>query len=101
MLCCLQYVQLAFTMYEQYYYYAAALLSITLLSGFASTFQLYRKRLQLFQAVAQRHLVPIVQAGLVRYAKHQLVGDLTAKTVNFVPQGMQNLLHCSCGILQS
>ena len=66
-MCCVQYVELAFTLYEQYFVYAGALLAITLLSGFASTVELYYKRLQLYRAVAQRHVVPIVQAGRVRY----------------------------------
>ena len=66
----MQYAQLAFTMYEHYLFYAAALLGTTLFSGFASTAELYRKRVQLYQAVAQRRIVLIVHAGHVRYALH-------------------------------
>lgn len=62
----MQYVELAFTMYEQYFFYAAALLSLTFIAGFVSTKELYRKRLQLYNAVATRHFIPLVQAGRVR-----------------------------------
>lgn len=64
---CVQLVELAFIMYEQYYAYAGLLLAITIAAGFASSYELYRKRVQLYNAVAQRHLIPIVQAGHVRY----------------------------------
>lgn len=54
-------------MYEQYYFYAAALLALTITSGFLSTRRLYQKRLQLYRAVAQVNFVPLVQGGYVRY----------------------------------
>ena len=63
----MQLVELAFIMYKQYHAYAGLLLAITIAAGFASSYELYRKRLQLYNAVAQRHLIPIVQAGHVRY----------------------------------
>ena len=61
-----QFVELAFTMYEQYYYYAAMLYGFTFIVGFASTKELYRKRVQLYNAVAQSHFIPLVSAGCVR-----------------------------------
>ena len=64
--CSVQFVELAFTMYEQYYYYAAALYGLTLTCSFVSTKELYRKRVQLFKAVAQSHFIPLVSAGHVR-----------------------------------
>ena len=59
-------MELAFTMYEQYYYYAAILYGITAVAAFASTKELYRKRVQLYNAVAQSHFIPLVNAGHVR-----------------------------------
>ena len=53
-------------MYEQYFFYAAALLSLTFFGGYVSTKELYTKRLQLYNAVATRHFIPLVQAGRVR-----------------------------------
>ena len=63
----LQYVGLAFNMYEQYDSHAAALLALTITSGFLSTRRLYQKRLQLYRAVAQVNFVPLVQGEYVRY----------------------------------
>ena len=65
-MCFVQFVELAITMYEEYYYYAAMLYGLTFIAGFASTRQLYRKRVQLFNAVAQSHFIPLVSAGRVR-----------------------------------
>ena len=62
----MQFSELAFTMYEQYYYYAAMLYGLAFTAGFFSTKELYRKRVQLINAVAQSHLVPLVNAGRVR-----------------------------------
>ena len=61
-----QFVELAMTMYEGYYYYAAILYGVTAVAAFVSTKELYRKRLQLFQAVAQSHFIPLVNAGRMR-----------------------------------
>ena len=63
----MQYVELAWTVYIRYYPYAGALFGITIISGFLSTVELYRKRMQLFRAATHHHLVPIVEAGHVRY----------------------------------
>ena len=61
-----QFVELAVTMYEQYYWYAAILYGLSFIVGFASTKELYRKRVQLYNAVAQSHCIPLVSAGHVR-----------------------------------
>lgn len=53
-------------MYEGYYYYAGVLLATTLISGFMSTRVVRKKRLQLYNSVAQRRVVPLVQHGRVR-----------------------------------
>ena len=63
---CVQYVELAFTMYKQFYCYAAVLLTITLLASYFSTKELYSKRLQLYNAVAQRRCIPLVSGAYVR-----------------------------------
>lgn len=63
---CLQYVELAYTLYEGYSVYAAALLATTLISGVISTRVSYLKRLQLYTSVAQQRVVPLVQRGRVR-----------------------------------
>lgn len=53
-------------MYEQCYCYAAVLLSLMFAAGMVSIKELYRKPLQLYNAVAQHSLAPLVQAGHVR-----------------------------------
>ena len=63
----MQCVELAFTMYEQYYYYAAALLGVTVVSCFTAVRLAYVKRMQLYASISQRQVVPIVQRGYVRY----------------------------------
>ena len=62
----MQYAELAFTMYEGYYYYAAILLNISLIAGFLSTVGAYQRRMQMYTSVAQRRLLPLVQKGYVR-----------------------------------
>ena len=62
----MQYVELAFTFYEEYYWYAAFLLTISLASGYLSTIALYQKRLRLYTSIAKHHLVPYVFEGCVR-----------------------------------
>ena len=62
----MQYAELAFTFYEQYYWYVAFLLVITLASGYISTIALYQRRLRLYTSIAQHHLVPYVHEGYVR-----------------------------------
>lgn len=62
----MQYVELAFTMYEGYRYYAAILLAISLVAGYVATMAAYQKRLQLYTSIAQHHLLPRVLGGVVR-----------------------------------
>lgn len=64
--CDVQFVGLAFNMWEQYYIYAAVLLALTLTSAFFFTMRLYQKKMQLYLAVSQRHIVPLVTNGIVR-----------------------------------
>ena len=63
---CMQFVELAYQLYEQHWWYAGLLLSITVLSSIFGVAPLYAQRLQLYKSVASRHIVPIVQAGYVR-----------------------------------
>ena len=62
----MQYMQLAFIMYEGYLYYAAILLAISLVSGYVATMAAYQKRLHLYTSIAQHHLLPRFLGGLVR-----------------------------------
>ncbi len=64
----LQYVELAYLMYELRYYYAGILYLISFSANLASCWTLYWKRMELYTAIRQCRLVPIVQAGIVRYA---------------------------------
>ena len=63
----LQYLELGFTFYQNYIPYASILLFITLASAFFATRGHYRKRVALYNSVRQRHLVPMVISGSVRY----------------------------------
>ena len=63
---CLQAVELAFHVYERYYWYAGLLCSITLLSSFTAVAPLYQKRLQLYSSVVSQQVIPLLQAGRVR-----------------------------------
>lgn len=67
-LCCcfMQYAELAFSIYEEYYVSGTILLAITLVSGVLSTRAAYEKRLQLYTSVARHHLLPCVQGQYVR-----------------------------------
>lgn len=62
----MQYVELAFTFYNEYYSSAAILIAISLIAGFLSTRAAYKKRLQLYTSIAKHHLLPCVQGGFVR-----------------------------------
>lgn len=53
-------------MYEQYYYYAVVLLGLTFSASAVSVKELYKRRLQLYNAVQQQSLIPLVQDGHVR-----------------------------------
>lgn len=63
-----QYVELAYLMYELRYVYAGILYLISFLATSASCWTLYWKRMELYNATRQCRLVPVVQAGIVRYA---------------------------------
>lgn len=64
----LQYVELAYLMYELRYIYAGILYLISFWANSAACWTLYWKRMELYTAIRQCRLVPIVQAGIVRYA---------------------------------
>ncbi len=64
----LQYVELAYLMYELRYVYAGILYFISFWANLAACWTLYWKRMELYTAVRQCRLVPLVQAGIVRYA---------------------------------
>lgn len=64
----LQYVELVFNAYEKYYIYSAVLVTITLLSGVWAVKAQYEKRMNLYNTVQQKRVMPIVFAGTVRYA---------------------------------
>lgn len=65
----MQYAELAFTMYKGYYYYAAILLSISLIAGFSSTVSAFQRRMQMYTSIAQRRLLPLLQKGYIRYVQ--------------------------------
>ena len=64
----LQYVELAYLLYDLRVSYAGLLYLFSFWANFASCQWLYRKRMELYTAIRQCHLIPIVQAGRVRYA---------------------------------
>ncbi len=64
--CCLQYFELACMFYAKFIMVASCILYMTLTSSFVSTYKLYKKRSELFRAVGQQRLIPIVFAGRVR-----------------------------------
>ncbi|DBA67666.1 TPA: hypothetical protein ACH3X2_001259 [Trebouxia sp. C0005] len=61
-----QYFELACMFYTKFYMVASCLLFFTLSSTFISTYKLYKKRSELFLAVGQQRLIPIVLSGRVR-----------------------------------
>ena len=63
----MQFYELGYLYYAQFYALASALLLITVFSAFIATYALYQKRCELFQAVRQQRLIPLVQCGRVRY----------------------------------
>ena len=64
---CMQFVELAYFLYVRYYWYVTLLLTTTLITSLAGVSVLYKLRRQLYNSVVECHVVPIVQAGLVRY----------------------------------
>lgn len=63
----MQFCELGYLYYAQFHVLASTLLLITVLSAFIATYALYQKRCELFQAVRQQRLIPLVQRGRVRY----------------------------------
>lgn len=62
----MQFLELAFELYERWYTYAAALLSISVGASFLAVRVLYQKRMELYRTIQQQHVVPIVTGGRVR-----------------------------------
>ena len=62
----MQFAEIAFIIYEDDYKLAALLMVVTLASCLISTYRLYLTRLNLYQTLSQRRLVPFVQGGRVR-----------------------------------
>ena len=62
----MQFAELAYFLYWHYYWYAALLLTITIITSIAGVTVLYKLQRQLYGSVVECHLVPIVQAGFVR-----------------------------------
>ena len=62
----LQYIELGYLCYKLRYIYAIILYSISAGAVLSGNYELYKKRLELYTAVSQRHLIPIVQGGIVR-----------------------------------
>ena len=75
-LCCMQYAELAYHAFERNYWYAGLLLSITVFASLTATGALYKKQLQLYMAVANYHIIPLVQAGIVRCAAESWIQHL-------------------------
>ena len=66
--CCRQYVELAFLLYELRITYAGVLYLISFAASLGAVWSLFWKRMELYLAIRQCSLVPIVQAGRVRFA---------------------------------
>lgn len=62
----MQYVELAYTAYVQYYIYSIILVFITLFSGIWAIGAQYEKRMQLYNTVQQRRIIPLLHGKLVR-----------------------------------
>ena len=59
-------MELAFNAYEKYYIYSILLVTITLCSGIWAIKAQYEKRMNLYNTVQQKRVMPIVHAGTVR-----------------------------------
>ena len=62
----MQFYDLGYLHYAQVHVLASTLLLIMVLSAFVDTYALYQKRCELFQAVRQQRVIPLVQRGRVR-----------------------------------
>lgn len=63
----LQYLELAYLMYLTRYTYAGILYLISFWANLAGCQALYKKRMEMYTAIRQCRLVPLVQAGHVRF----------------------------------
>ena len=64
-------MELAFLLYELRVSYAGVLYLISFAANLGAVWSLFWKRMELYLAIRQCSLVPIVQAGRVRYAALQ------------------------------
>ena len=62
----MQFYELGYLYYAHFHVLASTLLLITVLSAFIATYALYKKRCELFHAVRQQGLIPLVHRGCVR-----------------------------------
>ncbi len=62
----MQYMELAFQLYDKWYSYAAVLFVISIVSCFLGVHALYLKRMALYKNIRQQRLVPVVSGGRVR-----------------------------------
>ena len=63
-----QFLELAFHVYQGWYTYAATLAFISIAASCLSVRVLYQKRLELYKNIQHRRVVPLVTAGRVRSA---------------------------------
>ncbi|KAL0046765.1 hypothetical protein WJX82_009387 [Trebouxia sp. C0006] len=98
----IQYGELAYLMYELRYIYAGILYLISFWANSAACWTLYWKRMELYTAIRQCRLVPIVQAGIVRaMSSRRLVpGDVIVVLQGRAPCDMV-LLRGSCLVEES
>ena len=66
----MQYLDLAFLFYLDYYVLASILLVITVSSAFVSTAELCKAQKELFKSIDEQRLIPLVQNGRVRCGPH-------------------------------
>ena len=62
----MQYVELAFEVYQKWYTYTTILYCITLAACMTSAGRLYMKRMQLYRGIHHQRVMPVVSAGRVR-----------------------------------
>ena len=62
----MQYLDLAFLFYLEYYVLASILLVVTVSSAFVSTAELCKVQKALFKSIDEQRLIPLVQSGRVR-----------------------------------
>ena len=102
LLCCLQFTEICYLMYQGYYAYAAILQLISWAAIMILVNALHDQHSKLVNLVNQKHVVPIVQRGWVRAASsHQLVpGDVVVMQRGKAPCDMV-LLRGTCLVEES